>query len=79
MSTPTNSLPVIVAGGGIGGLAAALALVRFCLLRAGTVIALFGRAGSNAIARVMGILLAALAVQFMVDGAHDVLTGWNHH
>jgi 3-hydroxybenzoate 6-monooxygenase len=28
MSTPTSQLPVIVAGGGIGGLAAALALVR---------------------------------------------------
>ena len=28
MSNPSNSLPVIVAGGGIGGLAAALALVR---------------------------------------------------
>ena len=28
MSTPTSSLPVLVSGGGIGGLAAALALVR---------------------------------------------------
>ncbi|NTV87933.1 MAG: FAD-binding protein, partial [Burkholderiaceae bacterium] len=28
MSNPTKDLPVLVAGGGIGGLAAALALVR---------------------------------------------------
>ena len=28
MTTPSNSAPVLVAGGGIGGIAAALALVR---------------------------------------------------
>lgn len=44
----------------------------FLLLRfAGTTLRLIGTAGMNLIARIMGLILAAIAVQFILDGVHD--------
>lgn len=57
-------------------LLAALFLVWLCLANARWVIRVLGHTGSNLVARVMGIVLAALAVQFIVDGSHDVLVSW---
>jgi len=39
-----------------------------CMLGAGKLARIFGQSGIGIIARIMGILLAALAVQFVVDG-----------
>lgn len=35
-----------------------------------------GRVGSLAISRIMGLILAAVAVQFLVNGIHDIVFAW---
>lgn len=58
----------------VGALLAVLIITALLLLVAGKVQKLFGVTGLNVITRVVGVLLAALAVQFMFDGlAHSPL------
>ena len=57
----------------IGALVAVLAVVLVSLLRAEMLIRLLKVTGCTVVARVMAINLAALAVQFIIDGVHDVL------
>lgn len=47
-------------------------LALFSLLGAGTLSRFFGATGNSIIARIMGILLAAMAVQFMADGITEL-------
>jgi MarC family membrane protein len=54
----------------LGVLGAVLAIMLACLLLTGPVMRLLGVTGINVISRVAGIILAALAVQFIVDGIH---------
>ncbi len=35
-----------------------------------------GRVGSHAISRVMGLILAAIAVQFLINGVHQIVFEW---
>jgi len=51
-----------------GVLAAVLVLTLLCLLAAGGISRLLGVTGVNVIGRISGVVLAALAVQFMLDG-----------
>jgi len=49
-------------------LLAVLLITLVSLLLASRVMGLFGETGVNVLARVLGVLLAALAVQFVLDG-----------
>ncbi len=59
----------------LGVLGAVLAIMLICLLLTGPVMRLLGVTGINVISRVAGIVLAALAVQFIVDGVHAAWPG----
>ena len=51
---------------------AAVSLIAFLVLRsAGLMSRVLGKTGMNLIGRIMGLILAAIAVQFVVDGVHD--------
>jgi len=52
----------------IAALAAVVLLTLVCMLLASQIQRLFGGIGVHVIARVFGVVLAALAVQFMLDG-----------
>ena len=52
----------------MAGLLAVLLLTLFTLLLAQDIMHLFGEIGSNVLTRVLDVLLAALAVPFVIDG-----------
>ncbi len=62
--------------GDLGVIVVAFLVLGICYfaLRSGTrVIAVIGKTGVNVISRVLGVLLAALAVQYIADGARSLL------
>jgi len=55
----------------VGVVAAVLLVVFVFFLTAGVLERLLGRVGINVVTRVLGMLLAALSVQFVLDGLRD--------
>jgi multiple antibiotic resistance protein len=54
------------------GVIAAVSLLAFLILRsAAMVLRVLGRTGVNVIGRVMGLILSAVAMQFVLDGLHE--------
>ena len=62
----TNTLSVTLA------IIAVEILAFFCLIGAARLVLIFGSTGTGILARVMGILLAAMAIQFISDGVHQI-------
>ncbi len=56
------------AGFVLAGLGVVMALTLVFMLAAGGLVKAIGVTGANAVARISGILLAALAMQFVFDG-----------
>ena len=57
-----------------GALAATLVLTLLCLLLAGPLMRLLGHRMEAMITRLLGVILAALAVQFVIDGLQRTFT-----
>jgi multiple antibiotic resistance protein len=50
----------------------AVSIVTFAVLRSAEVVArVLGKTGINLIGRIMGLILAASAIQFVIDGVHE--------
>lgn len=61
--------------GTLAVLVTVLALTLLSLLYASYILKFLGETGANVVSRLFGLILAALAVQFMLDGIHSSFTG----
>jgi multiple antibiotic resistance protein len=59
----------------LGTTAIVLVLCYLALRLADSLVSLLGRTGVNVVTRVLGMLLAALAVQYVADGARILISG----
>jgi multiple antibiotic resistance protein len=58
------------------GVIAAVSVITLLTLRSATMVArVLGKTGINLIGRIMGLMLAAIAMQFILDGIHEAFPG----
>jgi multiple antibiotic resistance protein len=62
-------------GGTLAVLAVVLGLTLVSLLYAARILQFLGETGTNVISRLFGLILAALAVQYVLDGIHSSFQG----
>ena len=67
----TDNADFLTVAAVMGVLLAVLLLVLASLLLASRVMRVFGETGANVFAHVLGVILAALAVQFVLDGIRE--------
>ena len=60
----------------IGAVAVVCLLIWAILLSAGPIAKLLGRTGMNVGTRFMGLILAAVAIEFVTGGLRDIFPGW---
>jgi multiple antibiotic resistance protein len=85
LSGPGAIATVMVLAGKAGGLGQrigvhaailAVSIITFLVLRSSSFMArVLGRTGLNVIGRIMGLILAAVAMQFILDGVREALPG----
>jgi multiple antibiotic resistance protein len=58
----------------LAAIAVVFGMSLFCLLAAGSVSRVLGETGNSIMKRLLGVLLAALSIQFIADGVRGLLT-----
>lgn len=54
-----------------------ISLIAYLILRSSSLVArVFGQTGLNLVARIMGLILAAVAIQFVLDGVREAFPRW---
>jgi multiple antibiotic resistance protein len=60
----------------LGSVLIIMGLTYFCLTNADRIFARMGKVGALAISRIMGLILATVAIQFLINGAHEIALEW---
>jgi len=78
-----STVMIYISGGGImensvvfGSIIATMAITYILFLNADRVFNRLGKTGSLAISRIMGLILATIAIQFIINGVHDIAIDW---
>jgi multiple antibiotic resistance protein len=60
----------------LGSVLIIMGLTYICLTNADRIFARMGKVGALAISRIMGLILATVAIQFLINGAHEIAMEW---
>jgi len=60
----------------LGSVLIIMVLTYVCLANADRIFARLGKVGALAISRIMGLILATVAIQFIINGVHEIALEW---